>query len=68
MTARHLGEAVTGSIQMSRPGSLPVSAEAAWEGKRNESGARIKWMFTTKRARVKLARAYPRVVKESKPL
>jgi hypothetical protein len=42
---------------------------AAWEKKRNESGARIKWMFTTERARVKLARAYPEVAaKESKSL
>jgi len=31
----------------------------AWENQRNESGARIKWMFTTDRARVKLARGYP---------
>jgi transposase len=41
---------------------------AAWEKKRNESGARIKWMFTTERARVKLAPAYPQVAKESKSL
>jgi hypothetical protein len=42
---------------------------AAWEKKRNESGARIKWMFTTERARVKLARAYPQAApKESKSL
>jgi DDE superfamily endonuclease len=32
---------------------------AAWEGQRNASGARIKWMFTTQRARIKLLRAYP---------
>ena len=31
----------------------------AWEKKRNESGERIQWMFTTERARLKLARAYP---------
>jgi hypothetical protein len=42
---------------------------AAWEKKRNESGARIKGMFTTERARVKLTRAYPEVAaKESKSL
>jgi hypothetical protein len=36
-----------------------VSEIKAWEKQRNESGARVKWMFTTERARVKLARAYP---------
>jgi hypothetical protein len=41
---------------------------AAWQKQRNESGARIKWMFTTERARVKLARAYPKVANESKSL
>jgi transposase len=40
----------------------------AWEKQRNETGARIKWMFTTERARVKLARAYPKAAKESEPL
>jgi len=40
----------------------------AWEKQRNETGARIKWMFTTDRARVKLARAYPEAAKESEPL
>lgn len=45
-----------------------VAEIKAWENQRNESGARIKWMFTTDRARVKLARAYPEVAKESKPL
>jgi len=32
---------------------------AAWERARNASGARIKWMFTTERAREKMARVYP---------
>jgi len=32
---------------------------AAWERQRNESAAKIKWMFTTEKARAKLARAYP---------
>ncbi len=45
-----------------------ISEIKAWEKQRNESGARIKWMFTTDRARIKLARAYPEAVKESKPL
>jgi transposase len=40
----------------------------AWEKQRNETGARIKWMFTTERARVKLARAYPKAAKESESL
>ena len=31
----------------------------AWNSQRNASGARIKWMFTTARARDKLARVYP---------
>ena len=38
---------------------------AAWERQRNTAGARIKWMFTTERARTKLARAYPDPTKES---
>ena len=32
---------------------------AAWEQQRNATGARIKWMFTTEKARVKMGRAYP---------
>jgi transposase len=40
----------------------------AWEKQRNETGAQIKWMFTTDRARTKLARAYPNATKESEPL
>lgn len=32
---------------------------AAWERRRNAEGARIQWMFTTERAREKMARAYP---------
>jgi transposase len=37
----------------------------AWERQRNTAGARVKWMFTTERARTKLARAYPDTAKES---
>jgi transposase len=33
---------------------------AAWERKRNAAGARIKWMFTTEKARAKIGRAYPK--------
>jgi hypothetical protein len=36
-----------------------VSEIDAWERQRNASGARIKWMFTTAKARVKMMRAYP---------
>ena len=36
-----------------------VSEIAAWERQRNASGARIKWMFTTDKARAKMGRAYP---------
>ncbi len=32
---------------------------AAWERQRNAAGARIKWMFTTEKARDKMGRAYP---------
>jgi transposase len=32
---------------------------AAWERQRNTAGARIKWMFTTEKARAKMGRAYP---------
>ena len=31
----------------------------AWERQRNVSSARIKWMFTTDKARAKMGRAYP---------
>jgi transposase len=32
---------------------------AAWERERNATGARVKWMFTTEKARAKMGRAYP---------
>src|SRR6476661_3916169 len=32
----------------------------AWERQRNAAGARIKWMFTTEKARAKMGRAYPK--------
>ena len=34
---------------------------ATWECQRNASGARIKWMFTTDKARAKMGRAYPQL-------
>ena len=39
---------------------------AAWERQRNNSAARIKWMFTTEKARHKLSRAYPNPIYRSK--
>ena len=42
-----------------------VSEIAAWERQRNNAGARINWMFSTEKARQKLARAYPDPAKES---
>src|SRR6187399_301895 len=38
---------------------------AAWEQQRNAAGSRITWMFTTERARTKMARAYPGPAKVS---
>src|SRR3954454_2525375 len=32
----------------------------AWERERNAAGARVNWMFTTEKARAKMARAYPK--------
>ena len=32
---------------------------AAWERTRNAVGARVRWMFTTEKARAKMGRAYP---------
>lgn len=32
---------------------------AAWETQRNDSGARVKWLFTVEKARRKMGRSYP---------
>ena len=37
-----------------------VAETAAWEKRRNAERARINWMFTTEKARAKMAHAYPR--------
>jgi len=37
----------------------PSSTIAAWQRQRNASAARIKWMFTTDKARAKMGRVYP---------
>src|SRR5580693_5673515 len=42
-----------------------ISEIAVWEKQRNAAGARIKWMFTTEKARAKMGRAYPVTSKES---
>jgi|SRR5579883_1749144 len=42
-----------------------VAEIRAWEKQRNASRARIKWMFTTEKAREKMGRAYPIPLKES---
>ena len=38
-----------------------VSEIGAWERQRNTSRARIKWMFTTEKARDKMGRSYPKL-------
>jgi len=45
-----------------------ISEIAAWEDQRNAAAARIKWMFTTDKARAKMGRAYPQTLKESQSL
>ena len=42
-----------------------VAEIAAWQKQRNASGARVKWKFTTQKARTKLARAYPDIANKS---
>jgi hypothetical protein len=42
-----------------------VSEIDAWQKQRNSAKARIKWMFTTDKARDKLARSYPKPTEES---
>ena len=43
-----------------RPQKALVNEIAAWQRRRNKIRARIKWMFTTEKARAKLGRAYPK--------
>jgi hypothetical protein len=42
-----------------------VTEISAWQRQRNATCARIKWMFTTDKARAKMGRAYPNASKES---
>ena len=44
-----------------------VSESAAWERARNVSGARIKWMFTAKKARAKMGRVQPQPASTREP-
>jgi transposase len=44
-----------------------ISEIAAWQRRRNDSGKRVKWMFTTDKARHKMARAYPTPTVEKAP-
>jgi hypothetical protein len=44
----------------------PLVAEtAAWDKRRNAGRARIKWMFTTEKARAKMGRAHPNPMAKS---
>jgi transposase len=45
-----------------------VAETAAWEKRRNADRARVKWMFTTEKARAKMARAYPRPSAKIRPI
>jgi hypothetical protein len=42
-----------------------ITEIGAWERQRNPTCARIKWMFTTEKARAKMGRAYPNASKAS---
>src|SRR6516165_10261570 len=42
-----------------------VTEIRAWQRQRNAACARIKWMFTTEKARAKMGRAYPKPAKDS---
>ena len=44
--------------------AMLVSEVAQWEHRRNAEKATIKWLFTTERAREKLARSYPHVTEQ----
>jgi transposase len=44
-----------------------VTETAAWEKQRNQSGAKIKWMFTAEKARTKMGRAYPKLETGKEP-
>jgi transposase len=58
---------LTDHASISRETEQLVSEIAAWQRQRNASGARIKWMFTTEKARAKMGRAYPEPVPPREP-
>lgn len=43
------------------------SEVAAWERQRNQSGAKINWMFTSEKARTKMGHAYPDIRDADEP-
>ncbi len=45
--------------------AILVREVKAWERRRNQDKARIKWLFTLERAREKLGRAYPKLATET---
>jgi hypothetical protein len=55
-----LGIADQGERAGRKKGSTDGDRPAAWEKQRNAERARIKWMFTTEKARAKMGRAYPK--------
>ena len=44
-----------------------VAEVAAWEKQRNAAHARVRWSFTTEKARAKMGRAYPRPINLKRP-
>ena len=44
---------------------LLIAEIMAWQQQRNASGTRVRWKFTTQKARDKLGRAYPNIANKS---
>jgi transposase len=60
MVEIEIGVMVSQCLDRRIPDKATLVAEvASWERRRNAENARINWMFTVDRARVKLRRAYP---------
>jgi DDE superfamily endonuclease len=60
MVEIEIGVLATQCLDRRIEGRKQLAAETAlWEQGRNADGARIKWFFTTEKARVKMGRAYP---------
>jgi transposase len=63
MVEIEIGVMVSQCLDRRIPDKATLVAEvASWQRRRNAEQARISWMFTIDRARVKLRRAYPRSV------